>query len=72
MQGLKTIDCLDQYAPNLVFLEQLFSLLMLEYLLVQVAIIRVLHYNAEFIKKVPQDFILHEYLLVPYDVIIFY
>lgn len=51
MERLEAIDCLDKNTPNFVLLEQLFLLFVLENLLVQVPVICVLHYDAEFTTK---------------------
>ena len=45
MQGLKPNDGLNQDAPDLVLLEELFLLFVVDYLLIEVAVIGKLHHD---------------------------
>ena len=50
MQGSEPFNYLNKYFPNLVFLDVLLRLLMVGYLLKQIASVRVFHYDAVFEK----------------------
>jgi len=50
MQGSEPLNYLNKYFPNLVFLDVLLRLLMVGYLLKQIASVRVFHYDAVFEK----------------------
>lgn len=49
VQSLQSNHSLNQHAPNLTFLEEIFFFLMIYYLLIEVAVVCKLHDNAEYL-----------------------
>ncbi len=62
VESLQAADHLDQYPPDLILLEVRLVLLVVHYLLVEIAIVRVVHDDAQVL------FLLDEGLFVSHDV----